>query len=304
MSWNTAIDVAGLRGGPVSSFISTSRGILFPGDCVKVLGCLESSTLDMVFADPPFNLGKDYGNGSQDSLPDRDYIQWCEKWLHQSVRCLKPGGSLFIYNLPRWNMEIAHYLTHVEGMSFRHWIAISMKNGYPRQKHLYPAHYALLYFTKGTPGVFNADAVRYPMPVCRHCGKPLADWGGYKTSVNPAGINLSDIWTDLSPIRHRKSKARPRGINELDPRIAERAILLTTRVGGLVMDPFGGGGGTYVVAERNNRHWIGCEIGDCGSIAERLRVTESVEISSPKLPDNIIAALGELRDVVVKETGE
>ncbi|MDJ0554880.1 MAG: DNA methyltransferase [Microcoleaceae cyanobacterium MO_207.B10] len=59
-----------------------------------------------MFADPPFNLGKNYGNKSNDSLADSEYLNWCFAWINECCRILKPGGSLFIYNLPKWNIWI------------------------------------------------------------------------------------------------------------------------------------------------------------------------------------------------------
>jgi len=66
--------------------------------------------------------------------------------------------------------------------------------GFDRGKKLYPAHYALLYFTEGEPRVFNRDAVRLPVPMCRHCGKDIKDYGGHRKYLNPLGLNLTDFW--------------------------------------------------------------------------------------------------------------
>lgn len=248
----------------------TQNGVIFHTDGLDVLRGLKTKSVDLVFADPPFNLGKDYGTGRSDSLRTDDYLKWSYEWLSQAGRVLKDGGSLFVYNLPEWNVHYAHYLVNRQRLILRHWIAISMKNGFTRPKHLYPAHYSLLYLTKGDPKTFNPDDVRYPIPICRHCKKPIPDWGGYKARMNPKGINLSDIWTDLSPVRHKTTKKRPFGINELPTKIPERAILLATDPGDIVVDPFGGSGSTYEVAESLGRRWIGSEIGNCAPIIERL----------------------------------
>jgi site-specific DNA-methyltransferase (adenine-specific) len=226
-----------------------------------------------VFADPPFNLGKEYRNGFKDQREDDVYLRWCLNWIDESVRTLVPGGALFIYSLPRWAY---HFAAHLDGpMQFRHWIAITMKGTFPRGRRLYPAHYALLYFTKGDPRVFNR--VRLPVPSCRHCGGDLKDYGGHRKYLNPAGLNLTDFWEDTSPNRHRSSKARP-GVNELKPMIPARAIQISTERGDIVLDPFGGGGSTYQEAQRLNRYWIGCEVGDCGAIEERFRSFEPLSV--------------------------
>ena len=62
-----------------------------------------------------------------------------------------------------------------------------MKGTFPRGKKLYPAHYALLYSTKGSPKTFNRDVVRVPVPICRHCKKDVKDYGGHRKYLNPLG---------------------------------------------------------------------------------------------------------------------
>ncbi|MFB3902602.1 MAG: site-specific DNA-methyltransferase [Acidobacteriota bacterium] len=245
----------------------TPRGVLFKSDCLELLAHVKEDSVDTVFADPPFNLGKEYNNGGNDRKDNGDYLDWCEQWLSESARVLKPGGSLFVYILPRWGFRFASYLEDI-GMEFRHWIAVSMKGAYPRGRRLYPAHYCLLYFSKGEAKTFNR--VRLPIPVCRHCGGEIKDYGGHRNKLNPAGLNLTDFWDDTSPARHRKDKSRWH-INELKPTIPERCILVSTNEGDVVFDPFGGGGSTYVSAERLKRYWIGTEIGPSEPIIDRFR---------------------------------
>src|ERR1700730_18451711 len=69
----------------------TPMGVLIEGDCLEVLPFVESETIDMIFADPPFNLGKEYGERFQDSRPEDVYLGWCKKWMLECTRCLKPG---------------------------------------------------------------------------------------------------------------------------------------------------------------------------------------------------------------------
>jgi site-specific DNA-methyltransferase (adenine-specific) len=249
---------------PEEPYLTTSKGILFQADCLNVLRRISSESIHCVFADPPFNLNKDYSNGFSDDLEEREYVKWCKEWLEECERVLVPGGSLFIYNIPKWLITTGYILQQT--MNFRHWIAITMKNNFPRGNHLYPAHYGLLYFTKGEPRVFNK--IRIPIPVCRHCGKEIKDYGGHRDKLNEQGLNLSDFWEDTSPVRHRKFKTRV--ANELKPMIPERAILMSTNPGDIILDPFGGGGSTYLVAEQHDRNWIGIEIGECRPILERL----------------------------------
>ena len=248
-----------------SAYFKTKKGVLFNCDCMDLLTSMKDYQIDTIFADPPFNLGKDYGTLKiSDNLREQEYLLWCYSWLNECIRILKPGGALFVYNIPKWLYMLASYLD--DKLHFRHWIALSMKSTYPRGKKLYPAHYGIIYFTKGDPKTFNR--VRLPVPVCRHCGKELKDYGGHRNALNPEGLNLTDLWEDTSPCRHRKYKYRVS--NELKVMIPERAILISTNPNDLVLDPFGGGGSTYQAAEKNQRFWVGSEIGNCEAIVERM----------------------------------
>jgi site-specific DNA-methyltransferase (adenine-specific) len=245
---------------------ATDRGVLYQTDCFNLLAALKDGSVDCIFADPPFNLGKDYGNGNfKDALERQEYIKWAFSWVDECTRIVKPGGALFIYILPQWGY---HFAAHLEerGMRFRHWIALSMKGTFPRGRKLYPAHYALLYFTKGDPVTFNR--VRLPIPACRHCGKDIKDYGGHRKYLNPLGLNLTDFWDDTAPARHRRFKARWH-INELKPMIPARCIEISTNPGEIVLDPFGGGGSTYEAAQHLRRYWLGTEITEVAPIRER-----------------------------------
>jgi site-specific DNA-methyltransferase (adenine-specific) len=117
---------------------------LFDADCLDVMASLPSESIDCFFADPPFNLGKDYGERVHDAHPEDRYLEWCYKWLDEGVRLLKPGGSFFLFHLPRWAIPLGDRLGG--SLTFRHWIAVSMKSRLPIAGRLYPAHYALLYW--------------------------------------------------------------------------------------------------------------------------------------------------------------
>jgi site-specific DNA-methyltransferase (adenine-specific) len=246
----------------------TKFGKLYQGDCVEILRGMQEA-VDLVFADPPFNLGKNYGKGISDSLAGERYLHWCEQWIAECARLLREGGAFFLFNLPRWNVELGHYLGHA-GLQFRHWIAIDIKYSLPIPGRLYPAHYSLLYYTKGKPRVF--DRPRVPIPVCRHCGGDIKDYGGHRGKLNPAGLNLSDVWGDIPPVRHNSTKRR--SANELSPKLLRRVLAIASEPGDLILDPFGGSGTTYVVAEEMDRHWLGTEIGDCNPIILRLQGKE------------------------------
>ncbi|HOV85742.1 MAG TPA: site-specific DNA-methyltransferase [Syntrophobacteraceae bacterium] len=244
----------------------TDLGKLHHGDCLALMKHLEDESVDLVFADPPFNLKKLYPSGVNDDLKEAKYLEWCESWAAECVRLLKPGGSLFFWNIPRWNTYLAGYLN--ARLTFRHWIAVDIKYSLPIRGRLYPSHYSLLYFCKGEkPKTFRPD--RLPMEVCPACKADLRDYGGYKDKMNPRGVNLTDVWTDIAPVRHSKYKMH-RGSNELPVKLMDRILEMASEEGDLVFDPFGGSGTTYVVAEIKRRRWIGIELGPMDDIVRRL----------------------------------
>ncbi|MCF2307962.1 site-specific DNA-methyltransferase [Photobacterium carnosum] len=249
----------------INVVFDTEKGILYQGDCLDVMSGIQSDSIDMIFADPPFNLDKLYPSAMNDKVKEEDYIKWSESWIKECIRILKPGGSFFTWNLPQWNSRFSGVL-HGR-MTFKHWIATDIKYSMPIKGRLYPSHYSLLYYVKGEKAnVFHAD--RMAAQVCPKCFDDIKDYGGYKHKMNPLGISLTDVWTDIPPVRHQKYKKRE-GSNELSIKLIDRIIELSTNENDVVFDPFGGAGTTYVVAEMKNRRWLGCEIDSCNIIADR-----------------------------------
>ncbi len=257
------------------------EGILFQGNCLALLSQMLPNSVDMVFADPPFNLGKRYDSEAfTDTLETEKYRSWCQTWLSEMVRTLRPGGSLFLYHWPKWLIELGHWLNNLPMLEYRSWIALTMKSGFPIKNRLHPAHYGILYYTKRgdknkreEKHTFNV--VRSRTPVCRHCGNEIRDYGGYRDKFKKyedeegiPWIQISDFWEDTRPARQDKS--RQIQIVELPLLIPERIILLATKPEDIVLDVFGGGGSTYHAAQMHQRRWIGCDIGDVTPILQRL----------------------------------
>jgi len=270
---------------PAPAF-STDLGSLYRGDSLEVLRALPDLGVDLVFADPPFNLRKTYPSGIDDDLAEREYLRWCEDWLEELARVLAWGGSLFLWNLPRWNALLAGVLER--HLSFRHWIAVDLRASLPIPGRLYPAHYSLLYFVKGDkPRAFHPD--RLPMAICPECMADLRDYGGYKSKMNPRGVNLSDIWLDLAPVRHARYKKRD-GANELPLALLDRIIEMASDPGDLLLDPFGGAGTSYAAAEIKGRRWLGIEIGPVEGIRQRLLDldTEAAQLAKRRSGLNVL----------------
>ena len=250
--------------GPV---YSTPQGHLLAGDCLEHLAHIRPEVVDAIFADPPFNLKKTYGEGCADDMSAQDYLAWSKRWIDACLRTLKPGGALFLYNIPQWNIPLGAYLME-QGLTLRHSIAVEMKNGMPISGKLYPAHYMLLYFTKGKPRVFHK--IRTPIETCRHCGGDVRDYGGHRKALHPDGISLKDVWTDIPPVRHTKFMAQGRKANALSTKMLDRVVDMSTDPGDLVLDPFAGSGTTPAVCQKKDRRWLAIEIDFCPAIIARL----------------------------------
>jgi site-specific DNA-methyltransferase (adenine-specific) len=268
-----------LKTGAPQPFFVSSLGALFADDCMAVLPHVRDGVVDTVFADPPFNLGKEYGEKSNDDLSDPQYLEWCKSWIKESCRTLKQGGAFFLYNLPKWNIPLGAYLGK-QGLTFRHWIALEISACLPIPGHLHPSHYSLLYYTKGAPKTFRR--IRTPIQTCRHCGGEIKDYGGHRGAMNPKGVTLKDVWSDIPPVRHWKFKSRERRANALSTKILDHVVEMSSLPGDLVLDPFGGSGTTFAVCEKKNRRWLGMEIDFASEIVERI---ESGEIRSHRNDD-------------------
>lgn len=224
------------------------------GDCLEVLKDIPSNSVDMTFADPPFNLKKKY-NLYEDSKEKGDYLTWCNKWIAEMVRITKPTGAIFVHNIPRW---LSYYAEHLNKIAyFRHWIAWDSP-GAPLGKTLLPSHYGILYYTKTqSPKDFKFFDIRMPHPKCRICKNLLKDYGGKKALAHHFGPLLSDVWSDIHRIRHKKR--RDEHPCQLPIPLLERLILMTTDENDIVLDPFAGTGTTAVAAKQLGRHYIGIE---------------------------------------------
>ena len=231
------------------------ENVIVQQDCIAGMKQLADGSVDMVFADPPFNLDKDYKSYA-DNLEEGGYVGWCQEWISECCRVLKPGGSLFLHNIPRWLVRYACMLEAM-GLEFCHWIAWDAPTS-PMGNSLQPGHYGILYYVKPpvTGKVFYE--LRLTHKRCRSCKCLWADYGGKKETIPPHGPLVSDVWTDISRLKHRKY--RNDHPCQLPVHLLERIVLMATRPNDLVLDPFMGTGTTAVAAARLERRFIGFDM--------------------------------------------
>lgn len=231
-------------------------------DCIEFMDSLlprhDGKAFDLIFADPPYNLKKMYASYTDEQARE-EYLRWCDRWLAMSTRLLKPGGSMYVLNLPDWAISHARILDHL--LDFRRWI-VWRAPGEPRGT-LLPAHYSLLYYTKpgGTP-IFNydeqgADGSVGPPDSLKYCVR-IPCVAKRKAAGDVETMPLTDIWYDIHRIRHKRD--RDYHPCQLPEKLLERVILLSSNPGQVVFDPFCGTGTTAVVAQRLGRHFVTTDI--------------------------------------------
>jgi len=226
---------------------------IIQGDCLTLFQDIPDNSIDITFADPPFNLGKKY-TSYRDNIQIEQYLEWCQKWISEMVRVTKLTGSIFVHNVPQWLTYYSYSLNKIA--DFKHWISWDAPTA-PMGKSLQPAHYGILYYAKDAKQNKFYE-IRYPHKRCRKCGYLLKDYGGKKDGLHPFGPLVSDVWTDIHRIKH--NRYRDEHPCQLPVHLLERVILMSTDENDIVLDPFVGTGTTAVAAKRIGRKYIGFDI--------------------------------------------
>ena len=235
-----------------------SLDTIVQGDCLEQFCQIPNDTFHMSFADPPFNLDKKYDT-YDDQLDEGEYIDWSLEWLEQVVRVTRPGGSIFIHNIPKWLARYCCILDTNFGLQFRHWIAWDAPSQ-PMGRSLQPAHYGILYYVKPPVEDSKVYELRMPHKRCREreCRVLQKDYGGKKHQIHPFGPLVSDVWTDIHRCKH--SRYKDEHPCQLPLHMLERLILLCTDENDAVFDPFLGTGTTALAAKRLGRKYFGVEL--------------------------------------------
>lgn len=223
------------------------------GDCLDLLAKVPTGSIDVTFADPPFNLKKKYSQYI-DKRELEEYLEWCRLWIEEMVRVTKPTGSIFVHNIPKWLTYYAHYLNPIA--DFRHWIAWDAPTA-PMGRSLQPSHYGVLFYAKDK-SQHKFYEVRSPHKRNRKNNLLLKDYGGKKASLHPFGPLVSDVWTDIHRIKH--NKYRDNHPCQLPVHLLERIVLMSSDEGDIILDPFLGTGTTAIAAKRLGRKFVGFEI--------------------------------------------
>jgi site-specific DNA-methyltransferase (adenine-specific) len=237
------------------------------GDCLEVLSSLPERSARLVFSDPPYNIGVDYGPHYDDSRPPDEFERWCMEWMTLVHRVLTDDGSFWLLMNHEWAYRLAYAAVEKVGFHIRQWITWFESFGENCSKKFNRCSRPLIWFTKSEGRfVFHPEAVNRPSDRQAKYGDKRAD---------PGGKTWDDVW-GIDP-------AIPRLVDNAKERIPEfptqlPLALLTPIVGcasdpgDLVIDPFNGSGTTGEACLQLGRRYVGIEKNERFAELARMRL--------------------------------
>jgi site-specific DNA-methyltransferase (adenine-specific) len=278
--------ICALRPKRYNTDVAPYQDQILHGDSIKTLNDAPEGWVDLVFADPPFNIGYLY-HGYDDALKTDDYLTFSRDWMKAVHRALKPGGSFYLAIGDDYAADLAVIARRQLGFHLRNWIIWHYTFGQQTQKKFARSHTHILYFTKSEKDfTFNADPVR----VASARQTTYAD-----ARANPKGKLPDDTWF-LRPQEaaqhayvergYEKMSADAKRLGCFDPSsdtwyvsrlcgtfkeregwhgcqmpiaILDRIIKASSNEGDVVLDPFNGSGTTVVSAALLKRHYVGID---------------------------------------------
>ncbi len=214
------------------------------GNAVELFKSIKNNSIDLIVADPPYNLNKDYGNKS-DRQDFDSYIQFTKDWVREAKRVLKPTGTIYVFMGFRFISYLYQVLEKDNGLNFNNWISWFYTQGIGKKKGFSPRHDDILMFTKTDKFTFNLDDIRVPQKF-------------YRSINNMRGANPGDVW-EFSHI-HYCQENRQNHPTQKPEGLIERMVLASSNEGETVLDPFAGSGTTLRVCQQLNRNCIGFEL--------------------------------------------
>lgn len=254
------------------------------GDAIKKMQELKSKSVDLIIADPPYNLGKDYGNGS-DTKNFEEYIQFTKKWTKEVTRIVKQTGTIYVFMGFRFISYLYKILEKENSLNFVNWICWHYTQGMGKKKGFSPRHDDILIFTNSKKYTFNLDSIRVPQKY-------------YRSRNNMRGANPGDVW-GFSHIHYCQDNRQDHPTQKPEGLI-ERMVLASSNEGDLVVDPFSGSGTTIRVCQQLNRNCIGIELNEDyvemtkKRLSEKFTGFDSIDPRMERVPND-------LNDVEIRE---
>ncbi|MSP64990.1 MAG: adenine-specific DNA-methyltransferase [Bacteroidetes bacterium] len=229
----------------------SKKHTIFIGDALEILDSIKGTPFKLIFADPPYNMGKKFGNNNDKWSKPEDYRDWCISWIKKCIDKLADDGSIMIMGHPRYSSYLIPFLD--KNLIYANQIIYYYTDGMPERKNFERRYEVILYYRKNAEKfIFNLEDVRVPLV-------------RYDKTSNPEGKNPNDVW-QIHRVRWN-SKERASLDNgkiahaaQKPIRLLRRAILATTNKDDIILDPFLGTGTTSVAAKELNRKSIGIEM--------------------------------------------
>ncbi|MEI8202458.1 MAG: site-specific DNA-methyltransferase [Bacteroidota bacterium] len=251
-------------------FYQHPNGELWCGDSIAWLKSLEDESVDLIFADPPYNIKK----ADWDTFESQEeYIKFSMLWIEQAARVLKPTGTLFVCGFSEILADLKHPATkYFKGCR---WIIWNYKNKANLGSDWGRSHESILHFRKTKNFTFNIDNIRIPYSehTLKYPSHPQAETsqfgngkqGNHIWEPNALGAKPKDVLEipqDIIEVpttcngMHEKT-AHP---TQKPEELLRKIILASSNVGDIVLDPFCGSGTTPVCAEQLKRKWLACDL--------------------------------------------
>lgn len=238
------------------------NGKLFLGNSIEWLRTLEDGSVDLIFADPPYNLNK----ADWDSFESQEkYIEWSVQWIEQASRILQPLGSMYICGFS----EILADIKHPAAKFFNscRWIIWHYKNKANLGNDWGRSHESILHLRKSAKVKLNLDQIRIPYGAhtLKYPAHPQAESSLYGNGTrrdnwtpHPLGAKPKDV-LDIPTTCNGMGEKTPHPTQKPEE-LVRKFVLASSNVSDIVLDPFSGSGTTLVVAEQLNRRWLGCDL--------------------------------------------
>ena len=245
------------------------------GDCLKVLGRMKKDdvAVDLVFADPPFNIGYQYDE-YQDNVEEAKYAAWTRKWMQACVDVLKPNGSFYVAIGDDFAAQL-RLIGRELGLHLRNWIVWYYTFGQSTTRKFARSHTHVFYFVRDSRDFhFDDKSIR----VLSDRQKEYND-----RRANAAGKVPDDVWTQFPRVCGTFRERLGDHPCQMPESLLVRIIRASCPSGGLVLDPFAGSGTTLVAAKKLGRRYVGIELSQSYVRATRKRLRSVGEQASELL---------------------
>ncbi len=232
---------------------------------MEILRRAQEPFADLIFADPPFNIGYKYDKYHDDKASDH-YLAWTRDWIGACVGVLRPQGSFYIAIGDEYAAQIKLIVEDELGLTLRNWIIWHYTFGQQTKNKFARSHTHILYFVKDPKNfVFHDEAVR----VISDRQKKYSD-----KRANPAGKMPDDVWNEYPRVCGTFVE-RTGFPCQMPESLLARIIRVSSNAGDWVLDPFCGSGTTAIVAHKLNRTYTSIDISETYVQAAKERIAGS-----------------------------